>query len=66
MELDIEDLDGKIVHSIFCETSPTLRALHEAFFNQGKNPVGEIIDYEVDQFGVLKGFTPVDDGNDPL
>jgi len=58
MELDLQELDSGAITSIPCEAGPTIRALHDAFISKGKNPVGEIIDYEVDSLGIMTQFWP--------
>lgn len=58
MLLDLLELDSDEVVTIPCEAGPTIRAIHDAFVSQGKNPVGEVIYYEVDSLGILTGFTP--------
>ena len=56
MELDLETLDGDTIITVPCESAPTLRALASAF---GERPVvGEIIDYDVDERGVMTQFWP--------
>lgn len=56
--LDLQELDSEEIASIPCEAAATMRALHDAFISQEKNPVGEVIYYELDDNGFLAGFTP--------
>jgi len=71
--LNIRREDG-IVESIPCENAPTVRALDSAFgdvitkahtVNQ-KAIKGKNIYYSVGDFGLLEGFTPVDEASAEL
>ncbi len=49
--------EAENTHRLVCEAAPTYRALREAFANE---PVGQEIAYSLDEYGVLKSFTPLD------
>jgi len=61
----LEKEDGGLVH-VPCENAPTVRALERAFGGfitpghtaNGAGPVGQWIRYELDDIGMLDGFTP--------
>lgn len=58
MELWLEDEDGTEVR-VVCESSTTIRALNAAF-HDANDIVGQWIEYELDEYGVMLGFTPVE------
>lgn len=73
--LVIEDFVTKAEVQVFCENGPTVRALEGCFGNvighthnvrSNGGHVGKEIYYSTDPFGILEGFTPVEEATDEI
>lgn len=69
VDQEIEPGGPRVRSSVFCDNAPTVRTLDRAFggfIGEGHTFLNEVIEgkeiyYTVDGFGILEGFTPVEE-----